>query len=202
MIEEDGSYVQTRFLLLIALTLGVSFTSSCAIENVQIDEDLRNILATTLDLNGDGVVDVWYQYDADLLPGYYELVDRDFDGRVDESSFFSGEHTLLYSRSDDNGDTYMDTITAYKHGTASGRWVDSDRNGVIDIAFEYVFGKLRSATRYYPRQDRMDKPQVGITQFFYEYPKAETRYNVDFSEEEFEQRYNPIVPLTPSPSTE
>lgn len=159
-----------------------------------LSEELVAILGTALDLNNDGTADLFYDYNIDLLPGYFELSDRNFDGKIDESTFFSGEHVVQYGRADNDFDGLMDTVIEYKNQYISNKWIDRDGNRIVDIWITYRNGEPATAKRYYSKS-KSTPAKVGSVVFEFSFPSAERFDTTTLSESEFEASSSLVVPL-------
>ena len=62
------------------------------------------------DVNKDGANDLYYE---PAESGYYEIRDRNFDGRMDESTLFNTTDQPVTSRSDNDYDGVMETATVF-----------------------------------------------------------------------------------------
>ena len=100
---------------------------------------------TLVDLNGDGIEDVKYEYDN---TGYYELTDRNFDGKSDESLRYSLDHYLLSGSSDDDFDGVFETKLVVEHSLISSVLVDTNNNQIVDLVFRYRHSLVQSAEKY------------------------------------------------------
>ena len=99
------------------------------------------------DLNEDGSSDISY---IDTDNGYYQLVDRNFDERVDETHHYNKEHNILRSMIDDDFDGYLETELLFDNGYVYQAFVDSDNNGLRDTFYFYVSETLIKSKRYLP----------------------------------------------------
>jgi len=86
----------------------------------------------SLDLNHDSIKDVLYEY---VDNGHYELVDRNFDGKIDASYFFDTDYLIVKSREDDDFDNFLESVTFYKYSLGVITTVDSDLDDFTDIIF-------------------------------------------------------------------
>ena len=77
----------------------------CSREGQKVEDEF------IMDLNSDGTKDVFYEFDDS---GYFELVDRNFDGRVDESIRYDKDNIILSSKIDEDFDGYLETKIYYK----------------------------------------------------------------------------------------
>lgn len=145
------------------------------------------------DLNGDGVDDIHYEPSRD---GYYEITDRNFDGRMDDSTLFSHEHVPVFSRSDNDFDGRMETVTIFEQNVVQYSYVDTDGNNLFDVVFEYQNGNVRKAHRYYMSDSLNSGARIGEVKFEFGYPEsAEMIAESTLSEIDFHESYNPAVTL-------
>lgn len=98
------------------------------------------------DLNNDGINDIEVSHNDD--GSYYELIDRNFDSKIDESHFYNVDHTIVSSKIDDDLDGVLETQILYKKGSIDMVLSDIDVDGVIDIVQVYKNGSLIFAERY------------------------------------------------------
>jgi hypothetical protein len=156
-------FFRSSFRRIYFLTLLLSALGAC-----NGNEDSVNGLSTSsnLDLNGDGVLDVTYEH---VDKGYYELVDRNFDGRVDESHFFDLQDRIVGSKIDNNFDGILETQVYYSDGSIARVCTDSNMDGLVDLFFEYVHGSLVGAKRYY-HNDSIEEAMIGSYSFSHDYP--------------------------------
>lgn len=139
-----------------------------------------------LDINGDGVKDVFYEYDKN---GYYELVDRNLDGNIDESVRYNSDDKIDSSRLDDNYDGILETSVFFINGIVSLVKVDVDANGIDDLVFFYENGALVAAKKYYVHGVLGEDAYVGSFSFYFGYPVGvEEIKKTEFSESEFVEK--------------
>ncbi|PCI79919.1 MAG: hypothetical protein COB20_03745 [SAR86 cluster bacterium] len=119
-----------------------------------------------LDQNGDGVEDIIYEFEGDF---YYELVDRNFDGEIDESHKYGLDDRIVSSKVDSNLDGYLETSIFYEFGTVSKVNVDRMRDGQVDISFAYSEGEVIFADKYYHQTDE-GAARIGRIDFEFGYP--------------------------------
>lgn len=117
-----------------------------------------------MDLNSDGKKDVFYEYDNS---GYNELVDRNFDERIDESHRYDKKNKLISSKIDANFDGYLETRIIYKYESIEKIAVDIDRDNLYEIFYFYESGTLKNAIKYHPDDGRN---QIGKINFKFGYP--------------------------------
>ncbi|PCJ24463.1 MAG: hypothetical protein COA96_09455 [SAR86 cluster bacterium] len=122
--------------------------------------------ADFLDQNDDGVEDIIYEFEGDF---YYELVDRNFDGEVDESHKYGLDDRIVSSKVDSNLDGYLETSISYEYGSVSKVNVDRVRDGLVDISFIYAEGEVVSAEKYY-HQTEVEAARIGKIAFEFGYP--------------------------------
>ncbi len=161
--------------LSIAITLLLLTILGCQKNN---DSTLPNV-----DLNGDGKANIFYQDDGDH---YFELLDKNFDGKVDQSIRFSSEHFMLSGKFDDNFDGILETKIIATNGIVSKGLVDSNLNRHFDICFQYHGGVVQYAKRFYPASDSQGQSQVGTVRYVFGYPEGnEVLENVTLDERGF-----------------
>ena len=142
-----------------------------------------------LDLNGDGKPDVLYEPHEN---GYYELSDRNFDGKIDESVHFNREHRPVYSRADDDFDGNLDTLVEYQHSQVTRVLVDSNRNFLFDAVTDYVGGVPQRTASLISRNGRTSLQRWSYRRTI---PLYESESPTDTSEVEFHQTLKPMAEL-------
>ena len=145
----------------------------------------------TYDLNGDGVADVFYEFESD---GYFELVDRNFDGRIDESAQYGLNDLLIRGKSDDDFNGILETQIISENSLVKYLLVDSNRDNLIDIILEYKHGVVSTGERYYPSIDGKLPPQLGNVKFDFGYPSSETIISTELSATQFHERAPRHIP--------
>lgn len=124
------------------------------------------VIANDLDLNNDGKQDIFYEYGEEF---YYELIDNNFDGKIDQSSKYDKNDILVSSNTDDNFDGYLETTSLFKEGSLKYVLVDRHRSGKTDVVFYYDHGVIVKANRFYLGTD--GKYKIGEVKFeYYGYP--------------------------------
>jgi len=101
------------------------------------------------DLNEDGIDDITYSYQGDR---YYQFIDRDFDGQVDESHYYSKNNKILRTAIDNDRDGYLETEVLYSKGSVHLESADLDGDGLRDTFYFYKLGTLVESLRYFARQ--------------------------------------------------
>ncbi|MDO6424914.1 hypothetical protein [Saccharophagus degradans] len=91
------------------------------------------------DLNEDGIDDLSYEF---TLDGYYEFVDANFDGVVDQTHKYDDKGVLISSKYDDDFDGVLETKVVYQFTVPYRTYVDTNKNGLIDLVFFYESGVL------------------------------------------------------------
>ena len=159
------------FAALLTLTIA---TAGCREQGFEVD--------TFIDLNGDGIVDVRIEYDEN---GYYQLTDRNFDGKVDESMRYSLDHYLLSGTSDDDFDGMFETSIEFEHSLISVVLVDTNNNQIVDIVQKYKHGLIHSSNRYYFNEG---SSMIGWVYYQFGYPaEPEVIEPSSMSEHQFQQ---------------
>lgn len=137
------------------------------------------------DLNEDGINDITYE---DTEDGYYEFVDRNFDGKVDESHHYSKSDKLLSSKIDDDFDGYLETEVFYSKESIHLSSVDSDSDQLRDIFYFYQSGTLVKGIKYYPK-----KKMIGSIEFDFGYPSKESISGTEASPKQFHDMHSTSV---------
>jgi len=137
------------------------------------------------DKNKDGIVDVWYEYFKDGR--YIELVDSNYDSKVDQRCIYNSNNTLEHCSYDQNFDDYEETWVKYEEGQAVQEVVDIDRNQLFEIVFNYRSGILSEGFRYY--SSKANVSQVGHVKFEFGYPLKEEIKNTTLTESEFSEKH-------------
>lgn len=128
--------------LKLLVTLFLFWLSGCEGESSTRSEPLA---LSVLDLNGDGVADISYEEAGD---GYFEFIDRNFDGRVDVSSFYGLDDKIVSSKLDDNFDGFLETKTWYQYGNPTLTAVDENCDGLVDILFLFKHGVIKTSEKF------------------------------------------------------
>lgn len=167
--------------------------SGCSSESADLDEELDQLRAEVeqlqfdslpvdeLDRNGDGQSDLFCREEGQY---FYELVDNNFDGSIDESWKYDQDDVLVSGRVDENFDGILETELVYKEFLLHRVFSDTDANGVIDLASEFKTGEVSFSERFYgfPHGNR-----IGRVEFSYGYPSGpEELRETKLSEEEFQ----------------
>lgn len=138
-----------------------------------------------LDKNRDGIQDVFYEYAADDT--YRELVDSDYDGKVDEFCDFDSNDTVTSCTFDQDRNGISDTFVEYEDGNAVREGISINGDKAYEIIFVYDSGVLQQGYRFYER-DGADK-EIGVTKFEFGYPSTEVRSKTKLSRSEFSKLY-------------
>lgn len=114
------------------------------------------------DLNQDGVRDVFYEDKSEF---YFQLIDRNFDGEIDERWKYDLEDKLLAGWTDDNFDGVFETRFVIQDGLIHKQLVDSDQNGFFDICHNLKFGVWEYTEKYYAASGTNIGARIGIVKF-------------------------------------
>lgn len=141
------------------------------------------------DLNLDGRADIFYEQDGPIL---YELTDKNFDGKIDESMQYSMDTEILMGgKIDENFDGYLETKVIAMNGIVSKVLVDSNSNEIFDMCFQYDHGVLERAFRFYPQHEQTTGSNIGSISFTFGYPlNAEQVEHSLLDEQMFHERVN------------
>ncbi|NVK44292.1 MAG: hypothetical protein HWE39_23910 [Oceanospirillaceae bacterium] len=97
------------------------------------------------DINQDGIEDISYEYHDN---GYYEMVDRNFDGNFDEFSFFNLKHIKKFSLLDNDYNGTKETAEFIESFTKSVQIIDRNGNGLIDVYVEFENELISYSEKY------------------------------------------------------
>jgi|GEM_PF-6894226 len=148
--------------------------------------DFDGVDSSFLDNNRDGVDDVSYEITEN---GYFQLIDRNFDTKMDESVFFGKDELPIKSKSDDDFDGYMETQTVFKDGLPEASVVDVDLDGKYDLFFQYRHGVLLYAEQFILNDSGKNHKIKRIT-FKYYFPIKEEFIDVSFKHRDFHKNFN------------
>ena len=99
------------------------------------------------DMNKDGKRDIFYESDEF---NYYQLIDRNFDGKVDEKWKYDLNDVLISGISDDDFNGIFESRVFVTNGSVSKIFIDTDNNGVSDVFHSVRFGITIYSEKYYP----------------------------------------------------
>ncbi len=94
--------------------------------------------ARTLDDNGDGKADQWYETDGSRV--IRASFDRNYDGRIDYTVQFDEEGGKSYEELDFDFDGVMDDFYFYEEGTLVREEIDSNFDGRVDVWVHFYDG--------------------------------------------------------------
>ena len=141
-------------------------------------------LPTTMDLNQDRKPDVFYELTTD--GNFYEMVDRNFDGHIDESILFDEQSRPIFSRSDNDFDGIYDTLVEYENTYPVRRLVDTNNNYLYDSVSTFEGGvetSVRSWTLEKP-------PSIQTWQYIKGVPLRHEKILTDLNEQAFHAELN------------
>ena len=159
--------------------------TNCSSNKYEDKNDNYESLEYLYDLNKDGTKDIYYEYSLDN--GYYQLTDRNFDGRIDQSHHYNNKDKILKSRIDDDFDGYLETEVLYDKGSINQVYVDSNNNGFRDIFFFYESGTLIKSIKYYASYE--GEKALGTISYKLGHPSKEKIEKTNISEEQFESKW-------------
>lgn len=180
------------------IALVITFTLIGCDDNNSVDKEIEAISAELnqmaselkeleekypeeIDRNGDGQPDLYIKVEGDF---YYELYDRNFDGKVDESWKYDSSDKLVSGKVDENLDGILETQYISKGYSLNKVFSDSDGNGVFDIYTKLDRGVMVYSEKYY-RVDQQVK--IGKVEYEYGYPTGpEVFSETTISEGEFQ----------------
>lgn len=136
------------------------------------------------DLNEDGIDDITYSYQGDR---YYQFIDRDFDGQVDESHYYSKNNKILRTAIDNDRDGYLETEVLYSKGSVHLESADLDGDGLRDTFYFYKLGTLVESLRYFASYK--GKPAIARIAYEFGYPAERSIEETEFSQQQFEAQW-------------
>lgn len=169
------------------VNLACAETSSKSAEIEAIKAELETIESEIesnkkIDRNGDGTPDLFIELDGEFL---YELVDRNFDGVVDESWKYNSKDVLISGKVDENLDGYLETKYLSKDLSFHKILSDTDKNGVFDVYTNLIHGVVTYSEKYYKSNKG---PHIGKVDYLYGHPTGpETLIPTLISEKDFER---------------
>jgi hypothetical protein len=122
------------------------------------------------DLNRDSKIDARFEYDD---TGYYQLTDRNFDGRMDESTRYDLDHIVVSGSGDDNFDGIFETSVEYLNGFLSRVLVDTNNNKLIDLVHIYKDGLIVSSERFVLKRASDASPTLIKIHYNFGFPISE-----------------------------
>ena len=143
--------------------------------------NLDNEYFNKLDRNKDGQFDFFIEAKDEYV---FELVDRNFDGNIDEHWKYDDNDVLVSGLIDENLDGTLETQYLYENYSVDKVLSDTDGNGIFDVYTELNFGVVVYSEKYYFSEG---KAQVGKINYLYGHPTGpEKVINTTISEKEFE----------------
>lgn len=144
-----------------------------------------------VDLNGDGTIDIQFENEAD---GYYQLTDRNFDGRVDESIKYDLEHFALSGKSDDDFDGIFETTIKFDNSLTSSLLVDTNANQIVDLVHLYQHGLLERSIRYTYNEENDGTGVTTTVSYEFGFPRGEVKRSTSqMSEMEFGEQHQVLT---------
>jgi hypothetical protein len=160
----------------------------------ELDTEIESIIAeleqlkfdvqpqSKIDRNGDGKPDFFVEFEDGYM---YELVDRNFDGIVDESWKYDSGDNLVSGKVDENLDGILETLYLTEDYSFSRILSDTDANGVFDVYTKLDRGIMVHSEKYY---DSPGGPTIGRVNYSYGHPTGpEQRQGTTLTEKKFEE---------------
>jgi hypothetical protein len=180
---------KNRFIVCLALVL----TSGCdsdentdrEIESIRheldrIQTELDSIRSDD-DRNGDGRPDFFIEHDGGFM---YELYDRDFDGKVDESWKYDSNSNVISGRVDEDLDGILETEYLYKDFSLDKVLSDTNGNLIFDVYTKLDRGVMVYSEKYYTTKQGA---KIGKVEYSFGYPVGpEVLVDTSISEVQFE----------------
>lgn len=138
--------------LVAVLIVGCEGDKSTSEEVASIIDELDRLetelyaFENNVDRNGDGKPDLFVEH----KDGYvYELYDRNFDGKVDESWKFDSNSNMVSGKVDENLDGILETEHLYKDYSLDKVLSDTNGNFIADVYTKFDRGVVVYSERYY-----------------------------------------------------
>jgi len=148
----------------------------------EISSELEEKYPDKIDRNGDGQPDLFIELDGDFS---YELYDRDFDGKVDESWKYDSNDELVSGKVDENLDGILETQYISKDYSLDKVFSDTNGNGIFDVYTKLDRGVMDYSEKYY---GSTQQTRIGKVQYEYGYPTGpEVFSETTISEVEFQE---------------
>ncbi|MCO4775593.1 MAG: hypothetical protein KC446_06170 [Flavobacteriales bacterium] len=151
--------------------------------NSELDQLQSKLVADepNTDRNGDGKSDLFIEYEDGFV---YELYDRDFDGKVDESWKYDSNDILISGRVDDDLDGILETEYIYKDHSLDKMFSDTNGNLISDVYTKLNRGVAVYSEKYYSSKEGS---RIGRVEYSFGYPDGpEKLVKTLISESEFE----------------
>ena len=171
--------MRTKFLGIILLLLTCLFAHS--------NDELEDY---TQDLNQDGQPDLYYEHSEF---SYTQLLDRNFDGRIDESYQFENRFDLLIGgRLDNDFDGEFETQIVIENGIPIHELVDSNKDRLVDIVHDYLHGEIDRSRKYVTSPE--DNPAyIEHVTYNYGFPSKLTKTQTDQTAEQFHKEAIKVI---------
>jgi hypothetical protein len=145
-------------------------------------KELEEKYPDKIDRNGDGQPDLFIEVEGDFT---YELYDRDFDGKVDESWKYDSNDELVSGKVDENLDGSLETQYISKNHSLDKVFSDTNANGIFDVYTKLDRGVMVYSEKYYGSNQQA---KIGKVQYEYGYPTGpEVFSETTISEVEFQE---------------
>lgn len=173
---------------------GLLVLSSCAEQKAcpGVNGDVSEVAPEDeeLDTNGDGQADYFFEIGENGK--YYELSDRNYDGKVDKSVWFDDVNSFFEGSKEDNDHDGIMETELYSDNYLVTRIVsDTDRDELIDVVIDYETDMKSIGTKYYKALFGEPSNTIGTTIFLFNYPYGEeTREPTNLTPEEFHAQHS------------
>jgi len=175
-------------LILIGCDESSSVNNEVEVMKIEMDQiesefkELERKYTDKIDRNGDGQPDLFIEIEGDFT---YELYDRDFDGKVDESWKFDSNDELVSGAVDENLDGVLETQYISKDHSLDKVFSDTNGNGIFDVYTKLDRGVMVYSEKYY---GSIQQAKIGKVQYKYGYPTgSEVFTETVISEVEFQE---------------
>lgn len=143
--------VRSVLLVIFGILVGLLLARSQFLDSPE--SEFTDAGTVELDLNLDGRIDAWHDYEGSLY--VRSRYDRNFDGELDAWNFLD-DGVVVRSELDGNFDGDVDGWIDYEFESVSLYVSDLDGNGVPDRTVEYKFG-IPILSRLHPNGGRLEQ---------------------------------------------
>lgn len=138
-------------LLLLTACSGAAKSGGAVHSSAYVERPSEDgLVLAEVDIDGDGSPDIYNRY-RELEGGGRLLVEKELDlnrdARVDVTSFYDEEGTLIREEMDGDFDSRVDWIDHYQGGRRVLSEVDTDFDGTFDLYKYYEGGELKRKER-------------------------------------------------------
>lgn len=132
-----------------------------------------------LDLNRDGKQDVWYEVESGKE---YELIDSNFDGKIDVSNLLDKHGGIVLTRYDQDFNGSLESTDYFESGRLTKTLVRDDSLKDINIIFFYLENSFSCAVKLLDRGSNV--MTVERVLFDFNYPSKVDKFEISEDKDE------------------